>query len=137
MESALIIGIVILLIITIVLARTIYREHINIKELRFRVKTLQLKYNTLKLRRDDLDELKREKDTEWKRLKDEAQEEAEDSFEYQLERAKETEESLICANKDLHDVIAELRNLFAKTQQESASATVKALVPWKKEEING
>jgi len=141
MESALIIGIVILLIITIVLASALKYIMNEIKDRINKHATLHSKYNTLKLIRDrfrdDLDELKKEKDAEWKWLKDEAKEKAENSVEYQLERAKETEESLICANKDLHDVIAELRNLFAKTQQESASATIKALVPWKTEEING
>lgn len=141
MESALIIGILILLIISFALVIALNYKMNEVKDRIDKHNTLQSKYNTLKLIRDrlgdDLDELKREKDTEWKRIKDEAQDEAEDSVEYELERAKETEESLICANKDLHNVIAELRNLFAKTQQESASATVKALVPWKTEEING
>jgi len=85
----------------------------------------------------DLAKLEEERSTAWKRLKDEAKERAENNLAYDLRRAKETEENLICANKDLQDVIAEMRNLFAKTQQQSASDTVKALVPWNKEGIDG
>lgn len=96
--------------------------------------TVRHKENVLEWTQRDLEKLQAEKETEWKRLQDEAKEDAENNVEYELERARATEESLICANKDLHDVIAEMRNLFAKTQQQTASDTVKALVPWSKED---
>ena len=111
-----------------------YKRNVAIVENKNLKSTISSKDNALEWRQRDLDELKAEKETEWKRLQDRAKEEAEANVEYDLGRAQETEERLICANKDLHDVIAEMRNLFAKTQQQSASDTVKALVPWAKEE---
>mgnify|MGYP003668837618 FL=1 len=141
MELTVIICLVVLLITSIILAIVLSKKHNKIIDLINKHNNLQARYDTLDSRNDrlknELYELRKEKDTEWKLIKDEATENAEYSIRYQLNRAKETEESLICANKDLHNVIGELRNLFAKTQQETASETVKALVPWKTEEING
>tara|TARA_R110002012_G_scaffold27095_4_gene87162 strand:- start:255 stop:680 length:426 start_codon:yes stop_codon:yes gene_type:complete len=141
MELTVIICLVVLLITSIILAIVLSKKDNKIIDLINKHNNLQARYDTLDSRNDrlknELYELRKEKDTEWKLIKDEATENAEYLVEYELDRAKETEESLICANKDLHNVIAELRNLFAKTQQETASETVKALVPWKTEEING
>lgn len=141
MELTVIIYQVVLLITSIILAIVLSKKNNKIKDLINKHNNLQARYDTLDSRKDtlknELYKIRRDKDTDWKLIKDEAKANAEYSIKYQLNRAKETEESLICANKDLHNVIAELRNLFAKTQQETASETVKALVPWKTEEING
>ena len=95
-------------------------KHGLIRELQNDINRLTYKTDTLKVKNESLEA---DKSDAWITLKNEADKKAEADVAYDLERAADTQDNLILANKDLHNVISELRNLFAKTQQQSASDT--------------